>query len=32
MENGGQQSISGLLRKTSSFPENTAKKYFKQMA
>lgn len=32
MENGGQQSLSGLLRKTTSFEEGTAKKYFKQMA
>lgn len=32
MQNGGQQSLSGLLRKTTSFHEHTAKKYFKQIA
>lgn len=32
MENGGQQSLSGLLRKTTSFEELTAKRYFRQMA
>ena len=31
MENGGKQSLSGLLRKTNSFDEARAKRYFKQM-
>jgi len=29
MENGGQQSLSGLLRKNKCFKEAEAKKYFK---
>jgi len=32
MENGGKQSLSGLLRKTSNFEEAVAKKYFRQIA
>ena len=32
MENGGKQSLAGLLRKVKSFDEETTKKYFKQMA
>ena len=31
MDNGGKQSISGLLRKSKSFSEDTAKFYFKQI-
>ena len=31
MENGGKQSLAGLLRKVKNFDEETTKKYFKQM-
>lgn len=31
MDNGGKQSLSGLLRKTSKFSEQQAKFYFKQV-
>ena len=31
MENGGKQSLSGLLRKADHFDEESAKKYFKQV-
>ena len=31
MENGGKQSLAGLLRKVKNFDEGTTKKYFKQM-
>ena len=31
MDNGGKQSLSGLLRKNKSFGERTAKLYFKQI-
>ena len=32
LENGGKQSLAGLLRKVKNFDEETTKKYFKQIA